>query len=269
MRDGRGQLLPTLAAAHAAAWLCLALSSCGQGLLTDMSRSSGDPSVVAPTVQSLRAENQIQVGWQADSNADGYVLERAVDAGAPSWTTVYSGTGTTYADGNCADQERYLYRLTKTRGSASFGPSNVVLGVASATSQDGYEPNDSEESATALDYKKIANLYYYCSTYQQGGAALSVQDRDWYAVTINPRMTAEIVVMESTLDAGATVTHITFHQKGLAPKEVDQGNPIDVVNSSYSPATFYFELYPDAGQFQTAGGMVIGYSIWVDRTVAN
>ncbi|HTX71362.1 MAG TPA: hypothetical protein VMC79_00915, partial [Rectinemataceae bacterium] len=169
----------------------------------------------------------------------------------------------------CADQERYLYRLVKTRGTAAFGPSEASLGVASATCQDAYEPNDSEASATPLDFEKLANLYYYASTFQQDGTVLTVQDRDWYAVTVPPRSTAEVLITESTLSPGTQTTHIRFYQKGLGPQAVNQSVPIDVVNSSYTTQTFLCELFPDPAQFQTAGGMVIGYSIKVSAIIAN
>jgi hypothetical protein len=246
------------------------LMACSPGFFPDMSRALGDPSVAAPTVLSFHTENLIDVLWPLDSNADSYALERALDGATPVWKTVYVGNSSGYADTRCADQERYLYRLTRWRGRKPFGPSLVALGIASSVCRDSLEPNDTEDRATVLDYDKIASLHCYSSIYQQGGVVLVSEDRDWYEIRLPPRSTAKIVVTEKDLAAGSQHTHIMFYQKAQAPRLIDQSVPIDVVNSSYAFQSFLCELYPDRSQFPAdGGGAFIGYTISLQSIFGN
>jgi hypothetical protein len=250
------------------AWslVCLAAlfaGSCGDGLLTEMSRTLGDPVVQAPTATSFVTENRIDVSWPADGNADQYMLQRALDAAAPAFTTVYSGPATTYTDTDCTDQGRYLYRLTKTRGSRSFGPSDAVMGVASAVCRDALEPNDSESQATSLTSTLAGNLYYYTSAVQPGGASLVQQDVDWYSVTVPPHRQANIVVTQDGLLGGSTNTWMYFYLKGSNPVQIVNNQAIAVINwSDTASETLLFKIYPIPSFFAVAaGGSLITYTV--------
>ncbi len=247
----------------AAVLAAMFLSSCGNGLLTELSRTTGDPTVTDPVVSSFVTENQVVASWPSDVNADTYMLERAVDAATPMFHTVYEGTGTSYIDTNCTDQGRYLYRLTETRGNRAFGPSEAVMGVASTTSRDALEPNDSEDQATPLTSTLAANLYYYSSVAQQGGAPLIVQDVDWYSVVVPAHRQANIVVTQAGLAGGSTNTWMNFYLKGSNPAQIVNGQAIAVTNySDTSTATFLFKIYPIPSFFAvTGGGSLINYTV--------
>jgi len=238
-------------------------ASCGDGLLTEMSRTLGDPVIEPPTVSSFAIENRIDVSWPADENADQYLLQRALDAATPAFQTIYAGQGTTYADTDCTDQGRYLYRLTRTRGSRSFGPSDAVMGVASAVCRDALEPNDEEGRATGLTSTLAANLYYYSSAVQPGGSSLVQQDMDWYSVTVPPHRQANIVVTQDGLLGGSTNTWMYFYLKGSNPVQIVNNQAIAVTNwSDTASASFLFKIYPIPSSFAVAaGGSLITYTV--------
>ncbi|HEY9595573.1 MAG TPA: hypothetical protein VHE79_13930, partial [Spirochaetia bacterium] len=240
--------------------LCAALAGCGEGLLSVMGRVNADPSPIAPRVASFDTEYAIAVSWDADAAAEEYVLERATDAASPSWSAVYRGGGTSFTDTGRVDQTRYLYRLSMTRGSRVFGPTESVVGVGSAACKDSLEPNDTEEEATALEYDRTANLYFYRS---YGGQTVS--DTDWYSVSIPPRRVANIVVTQAGLTGGSVSTFVYFYLKGSAPVSVTNNVAIPVTNTSFETRTFLMRITPNPDQFivdpTLAGGSFIDYTV--------
>jgi len=243
--------------------LALLVASCGNGLLDELSRSFGDPDVQAPRISSFVTENVVEVSWSQDPNADEYVLQRALDNASPNYETVFVGTGTHYTDTSVTDQGRYLYRLSSTRGSKSFGPSEAVMGVASSVSRDTLEPNDWEAEATPLVSTWAANLYYYSSVAQQGGAPLVQQDVDWYSVSVPPHRQANVVVTQDGLAGGSQNTWMFFYLKGANPVQIVNSNAIPVTNySSSSSATFLFKISPLPSSFTVSGGgSLITYTV--------
>ncbi len=242
----------------------LLFSSCsGDGLLHEMSRTLGDPDLVMPAVSSFVTENHIKLSWPADANADQYILQKALDATNPVYSVAYSGTGTQYDDMRCNDQERYLYRLTKTRGDRSFGPWDAVMGVASAVCRDALEPNDIESQATTLTSAFAANLYYYSSEAQQNGAVLVQQDVDWYSVSVPPHRQANIVITQDGLSTGSVNTWMYFYQKSFNPVQIVNNQAIVVRNySDTATQTFLFKIYPIPSSFAVnGGGSLITYTV--------
>jgi hypothetical protein len=249
-----------------AATLALAAAlavSCGDGLLAEISRPLGDPRIESPEVSSFVTENCIGLSWSEDPCTDRYVLQRAEDAADPGFDTVYSGETPGYLDADCTDQGRYLYRLVKTRGSRSFGPSRSVMGVASLVCRDSLEPNDVEAAATSLSATLAANLYYYTSIAQPEGAPLVYQDADWYAVSVPPHRQANIVVTQDGLQGGSTDTWMYFYLKGANPQQIVNNQAIPVPNySDTSTVTLRFKIYPVPSFFaQNGGGSLITYSV--------
>ncbi|HUW42518.1 MAG TPA: hypothetical protein VMV90_16050 [Rectinemataceae bacterium] len=241
--------------------------SCGAGLLSDMGRSLEDPRLAAPSVASFADEHRIEVSWAADANADLCVLERAPDAAVPSWETIYRGIGTRYADTKCSDQGRYLYRLTELRGERSFGPSEAVPGVASATCRDALEPDDEESEATPLASTLAANLFYYSFAFRPNGLPIIVQDLDWYAVTVPPNRTANLVVtqLSPALAGGSTSTWMYLYRKGMNPQQIVNNQAIPFTNYSNAAATFLFKIYPVPANFPAdGGGAVVDYTVSLD-----
>jgi hypothetical protein len=239
------------------------MCSCGDGFLPDAGRALGDPAVVAPAVTSFVKENYVEVSWPQDANADHYILQRAQDSATPIYAEIYTGSGTAYEDANCTDQGRYLYRMIRTRGTKSFGPSDAVMGVASAVSRDALEPNDSESEATTLTSTLAANLYYYSSVVQQNGAPMVEQDVDWYSVSIPPHRKANIVVTQDGLQGGSTNTWMYFYLKGANPAQIVNNQAIVITNySDVSAMTFLFKIYPIPSSFAVnGGGSLITYTV--------
>jgi hypothetical protein len=242
----------------------LGLVGCGAGPLDTILRSSDDPKVVAPRVVSFAAENRISVSWPSDPCADEYVLEEASGSvSSPTYSVVYRGTSSAYEEGNCADQSLHLYRLTKMRGSRGFGPSEAVLGVGSAVTEDAQEPNDSDAEATDLGFEKSANLYYY-NSYE----GIELRDADWYSISVPPRMIAYVIV-EQTMPAlaGNGPTWMRLYMKGQVSTPIDNGVLIPLTNYSYATQTIKFEVYPEPAYFLGSGGpeggSLINYKVWL------
>ncbi|MGA2639468.1 MAG: hypothetical protein ABSG21_01040 [Spirochaetia bacterium] len=238
----------------------LLLVSCSAGFLDQMGRVLADPSPSPPRVLSFVSEYCIAVTWDPDKAAEEYILERADDSTSPSWSTIYRGTAASYSDRTCADQRRYLYRLSMVRGSRLFGPTEAAVGIGSAACRDLLEPNDQEESATALDYDRAANLYFYRSC---SGAV--VQDIDWYSVNVPPRRTANIIVTQSGLTGGSVNTSMIFYLKGTAPAVIVNNSVIPIANPSYETRRFLFRISPNPAEFiadpSLAGGSFIDYTV--------
>lgn len=250
---GRARLVVVAVAA-------LALGACGEGLLAELDRVSADPSVAAPAVASFLDELAISVSWPVDPAADLHVLERAEDAASPVYAVVQRGTATSYLDTACVDQRRYLYRVSALKGERLFGPSAPSLGVGSATCRDSLEPNDAETTATALDYDRSANLYYYRSF-----AGAEVSDVDWYAVVVPPRRKANIVVTQVSPAPGGLTTALVFYLKGTVPQPVTNSLAIPIDNPSNESVTFIFEISADPDEVvldpSLAGGSTIDYTV--------
>ncbi len=237
-----------------------AVSGCTAGPLESLLRVIDDPVVSEPSVVCLQRENRIDVSWEADDGAEEYVLERAADSATLTYSVVYRGTDNSYADDGLADQSRYLYRLSKKRGTRTFGPSEAILGVGSSASIDEHEPNDAESSATDLSYDLVSNLFYY-RTY--GGQV--IQDTDWYAVAVPPRRIANIVITQDGLSGGAIQTYFYFYEKGMVPVTVANNATIPVSNTSYETKRVLFKVYPKPDEFVSdltlGGGTLVNYTI--------
>ena len=240
--------------------LICGVASCGNGFLNQMGRVLGDPSPREPRVISFVTENQIDVSWDPDRAADEYVLERAEDSMSPSFAILYRGAATSWTETHCGDQSRYLYRLSMTRGDRLFGPSESVLGIGSAACRDELEPNDAESQATALEYDRAANLYYYRSF-----SGTEVKDEDWYSVSVPPRRTANIVVTQEGLAGGMVTTWMYFYLKSTVPAAIINSAAIPIVNNSYETKLFLFMISPNPQEFISdptlAGGSFINYCV--------
>lgn len=253
------------------ALVSLLIDSCTDGLLTDMKRTLADPVVTAPAVTSFVHENRIDVSWSADPGAELYVLERALDAASPAYAVIYQGTATSYADTDCIDQGRYLYRLTKTRGNKIFGPSDAALGIASSVCQDSQEPDDSEDQAALLESTLAANLFYYSTIFQQHNAPLVKQDTDWYSVEVPANSTANIVITQIQPKLSGTAnTWMYFYLKGQFEEEIVNSQPIPVANYSNVKTSFLFRIRPIPSNFPAnGGGSLVNYTVTLYSITGN
>jgi len=236
--------------------------SCSEGLLVDMVRVISDPVIEDPSVVSFKTEGTIYISWAEDPGADKYILYKAEDTTTLVYTNIYQGSGLVFTDTDIADGHRYLYTLSKVRGTVLFGPSNPVLGIGSMVIKDELETNDTKEAATKLLWDLDSNLYYYRSN-----DGVEIIDYDWYSITIPPRRRAMIVITQSGLATGSD-SWMEYYLEGHVIATIVNNNSIAVENTSYTEKTFYFQISPDSsdptefiGNPAVGGGGLINYKI--------
>jgi len=240
----------------------LIMLSCSEGLLGDMLRITTDPVVEEPSVISFKTEGTNYISWSEDPGADEYILYKAEDSATPIYVIIYQGSSLSYTDTAITDGHRYLYTLSKVRGTAIFGPSDPVLGVGSMVIKDELEDNNTKGTATTLVWDLDANIYYYRSN---DGAV--IEDFDWYSITVPPRRKAIIVVTQSGLASGAN-SWMEYYLESNVIKTVVNNDFIPIENTSYEEKTFYFQISPDSsdptefiGNPAIGGGGLINYKI--------
>ena len=250
--------------------LMVLLSSCGPGLFDRMGRTNEDPFTDTPQVISFESERSIKVVWKEDPGADEYLLRWAPDNGEspPNWKLAYRGTRRSFTHGGLENNERRLYRLSKTRGSRKFDPSDIVLGVSSDVIKDIYEPNDTREKAAELSYVNNANIQYYISeTYREYGHFEYI-DIDWYFVNVPPNRRANIVIKQRDLPAGGLFAFEVFDARaGVMVKDVKSNIPFSLENRSNTAAVIHFRISPKGENIITsgrAGGRTLNYTVTLE-----
>ena len=249
--------------------LCVltACAGCSDGLVTEMDRLAADPEIVSPEVTSFQQELTVSVSWDEDEAADEYVLRRAEDtAGVLSYEILYEGPMNRYQDNDVTNEGRYLYTLAKKKGNREFGPSRPVLGVGSDCIGDIWEPNNTKEQATLLDHELAANSFYY----EDAATHSTVRDTDWYRISIPPRCSASIVVVQSDPIPAQNSSHLSYLLEGSGPAEtIASGVLYPIENTGLSPATFLFCIRPRAEEcrddLSLSGGTVIKYTLRISR----
>jgi hypothetical protein len=249
----------------------LTFGSCGAGLLDTVNRVAADPIVVAPTVTSFHKSLAIDVSWEEDPGAEEYQLYRALDADIPVYSIIYRGDKLLYEDRACGDRERYLYVLCKTRGSKLFGPSDPILGFASAVTNDAFEPNNTKAQATILNFTDNANLPFF-----QSEAGEISTDADWFAVDVPGRMRAVVQVHQSAPApsnvGGQLMTRLRYAIDEYLVDRAGQDVDILLENNDVYPKRIYIQLYTTADVAldypAQGGGIIISYSIKLVRIEA-
>ena len=249
--------------------LCVLIScaGCSDALLTEMDRLAADPEVVPPRVESFQRELTVSVSWEEDEAADEYVLRRAEDsAGVLSYEILYRGSETHYRDTEVEDEGRYLYTLAKKKGNREFGPSSPVLGVGNDCIGDMWEPNNTKEQAAGLEHELVANSFYY----EDAVTHSTVQDTDWYKITIPPRCSASIVVIQSDPIPSQNSSHLSYLVEGTGPAEtIASGVLYPLENTGLTTASFLFCIRPRAEECREeltlSGGAVVKYSLRISR----
>jgi len=247
--------------------ILLILAGCSPGMYEMLHRTTDDPIIVKPLVESFVESNAIFASWDADEGADEYILERAEDNPVSlAYETVYKGTGTEYADNELEEGKRYIYRLSKRRGNETFGPSEEMFGVSSLVCRDIYR-NDKMEDAVQLESKDyIANIFYY-RTY--GG--LEIIDEDWYFIDIPPLRQASVVVNDSRVYESDTPTHFEYYEYARDYNPVRQLKDFWIINNELETKRYYIKLYPAKLQFVgagiPAGGDIVQYRISIGSIV--
>lgn len=96
-------------------------------IVNDGTAAPGAPTTPAAPLTSDVTATTMTVGWVAVPGATSYTLQRL----AGSWTTVYSGSGTSFADSGLTAAFTYGYRVSAT-GSGGTSPYSPVQNVTTA-----------------------------------------------------------------------------------------------------------------------------------------
>ncbi|QQO10751.1 hypothetical protein [Breznakiella homolactica] len=237
---------------------------CTQSFLDELNRTDADPYIEVPAVESFLAEGLVSVSWSADEGADEYILQRALDHTSLSFETRYRGAGTDYTEVIPVPHERYIYRLSKVRGSKTFGPSDGVMGVGGDFRRDDNEPNDTQETATLLDREITSNLYYYRSYGDE-----IVQDTDWFVLDVEPRTIVRVKVTQAGLGVGNVATKMYLTVPGQNSVQPVNADFVDIENRAYERQLVYFKITPIPNEFtggiHQVGGTVITYTLSPSR----
>jgi len=244
--------------------MTICLFSCSDGLLQELSRPVADPLISKPEVLSFSEEGIIKVVWDDDELADEYVLYRALDSTILNFNEVYRGTASEYIDDLGLIGNIYHYSLSKVRGRREFDKSDPVLGILSLTKADSYENNDIKENSTLLSSDLTANIFGY-----QNLSGDRLFDEDWYHVTVPPRRTAYLVLVQlNPAPSGGTDTHFDFYLEGHPSVPVINNAEMTIRNDSDRELDFRFKIFPNTGKFFPgigAGGTIVSYRISLIR----
>lgn len=237
--------------------------SCSGSVFSALDRTAADPTVTAPTVDSLAVDGEILISWKADPAADSYRLYRDTSPTGTFSNLVYSGTGTSYADAGVSLDTMYYYELAKVRGDKVFSKSIFVPGVTSSITKNNIGNND---KADALELVTAAQqtIYYY-----QDGLGNVITEPNWYYMVVPPRSYITI-----------TVTNFQNTNTGELYCQV-QGNTGVLLSTTGSPTLYnygltsarvYFQIYADPSVFVgvagSAGGHIGSYVVEYVQTNA-
>ena len=243
------------------------LCSCSDNSFEKMLfRTTEDPFYDTPCADSLRLEHTVFLSWREDEGCDTFRLMRSYDSPTLSFTCIYEGSETSYTDTALNDGFKYIYRLDKTRGTKYFEGKTFAYGYSSDCRKDKWEPNDTEENATLLDYDLICNLP--CVRYLTDGK--EEMDCDWFCVEVPPCRTVEILVSQHNLsnatDGAETDLRVQVPEK--ESESVKQKFAIPISNPSYVTKKFRFKIYPEkTGLFDDTNTVVIGYTVSLNKII--
>lgn len=235
----------------------LMLSGCSNELYNLMERTSEPPVESKPEVSSFLTPLELHLTWDADEGADEYFIYRDTSPSGSFNQLMYNGTATSYTDSHLTDNFWYYYKLTKRRGKEIFTPTLCGCGIATMTQEDMYEPNNTKQTATPFPNAIVSNIYFY-----QDGTGNSIEDVDWYSVTVGAR--TRYTLMIDTFD-NLVDEDITFNLESQPVDTVVSGEEYSIGNYEYVPRTFYFQIAVNRGKFVTdpfsAGGKIGSYRI--------
>lgn len=228
-------------------------------------RSTDDPFDDVPAADSLTTEHTVYLSWEEDDAADSFCLMRSFDAVPLDWSCVYEGKSTSYTDTNLIDNEKYIYRLDKTRGSKYFEGKKHGYGWSSGTIRDYCESNDVPEDAAFLEYDRICNLpcVGFVTDHKE------ILDEDWFYVTVPPMRKADIIVGQHNLTnttLGAE-TNLRIQLSGLESQSVRHQVAYQIQNSSYETKNFYFKVFPERTSLSSGNTFctVIEYTVSLNQ----
>ena len=224
----------------------LVFSSCSNGDVSELFRSYDDPYDETPAADCYSVPCVVKLSWGYDECADTYALLRAGDDGTETFTEIYSGTASSYADTFTAndDQRRVLYRLDKTRGNRRLEGSDCACAVVSARQNDLNEPNGSPGTATEM--LRIITATMPCGQFIYRDRA--VEDEDWYYIRLKPLCKAYVEFSQLDIDSSVAETCFLFAEQGGLPREVGNRTKIVIENTELHDRRVCFRIYPDMGK---------------------
>lgn len=244
----------------------LSFSSCYNSAFDEiLFRTTDDPFDDVPATDSLTTEHTVYLSWKEDDAADNFYLMRSFDAISLDWICVYEGKSTSYTDTNIIDNEKYIYRLDKTRGAKCFEGKKYGYGWSSGTIRDYCESNDVPEDAAFLEYDRICNLP--CVGFVTDNK--EILDEDWFYVTVPPMRQADIIVGQHNLTnttLGAE-TNLRIQLSGLESQSVRHQVAYQIQNSSYKTKNFYFKVFPERTSLSSGNSFctVIEYTVSLNQ----
>ena len=241
------------------------LNSCYNNAFNEiLFRNINDPFDDVPKADSLSKEHTVYLSWQEDDAADKYYLMRSFDTVPLDWSCVYEGTGTSYTDTDFMDNEKYIYRLDKTRGSKYFKGEKYGYGWSSGTIRDSCEPNDVPEKAAFLEYDRICNLPCV------GFVTDNKEIIDDY-VTVPPMRQADIIVGQHNLTdtTRGAETNLRIQLSGLESQSVRHQTAYQIQNTTYETKNFYFKVFPERTSLSSGNSFctVIEYTVSLNQII--
>lgn len=246
----------------------LSFSSCYNSALDEiLFRTTADPFDDVPATDSLTTEHTVYLSWKKDDAADSFCLMRSFDTSPLDWSLIYEGTATSYTDTDFSDNEKYIYRLDKTRGSKYFEGKKYGYGWSSGTIRDSCEPNDVPEKAAFLEYDRICNLP--CVGFVTDNK--EIIDEDWFYVTVPPMRQADIIVGQHNLTnttLGAE-TNLRIQLSGLESQSVRHQTAYQIQNTTYETKNFYFKVFPERTSLSSGNSFctVIEYTVSLNQII--
>lgn len=248
-------------------YVCM-LNSCYNNAFNEiLFRNINDPFDDVPKADSLSKEHTVYLSWQEDDAADKYYLMRSFDTVPLDWSCVYEGTATSYTDTDFMDNEKYIYRLDKTRGSKYFKGKKYGYGWSSGTIRDSCEPNDVPEKAAFLEYDRICNLP--CVGFVTDNK--EIIDEDWFYVTVPPMRQADIIVGQHNLTdtTRGAETNLRIQLSGLESQSVRHQTAYQIQNTTYETKNFYFKVFPERTSLSSGNSFctVIEYTVSLNQII--
>lgn len=247
-------------------FVLLCFSSCYNSAFNEiLFRTTDDPFDDTPITDSLTTEHTVYLSWEKDDAADSFCLMRSFDTVPLDWSCVYKGSETSYTDTDFMNNEKYIYRLDKTRGSKYFQGKKYGYGWSSGTIRDYCESNDIPEKAAFLEYDRICNLP--CVGFVTDNK--EILDEDWFYVTIPPMRQADIIVGQHNLTnttLGAE-TNLRIQLSGLESQSVRHQVAYQIQNTSYETKNFYFKVFPERTSLSSGNSFctVIEYTVSLNQ----
>ena len=242
------------------------LFSCSQNVFEEiLFRTKEDPFFDTPTANSLSLENTIFLKWREDSASDVFYLMRSPDQPNLNFTCVYIGQETSFVDSGLDINNRYIYRLDKSRGEKFFTGNSYAYGCVLNCRKDNYEDNNNEQKATLLEHDLQCNLP--CVRYITENKMYL--DEDWFYVTVPPKRIAEILISQKGLGDTSidSETSIYLQEVGATEISVKQKSAIHLANASNETKKLLFRIYPKTVDLFSSDSFssVIEYTISLNK----